>query len=291
MDEMTAQYLLFQKLMSFHVQVISLCSLRWMGFFFIFPIFLWANVPPMITMVWAFMFSLPVLPGMAAVLSESNLTIWPITSPDVAADMLSILERKQTTVIMLKEFLLGAMLGFFPSAFFFGFVLIGEMIDQARGDLGARSAEGAGLSMTNCGTILFLTGSIIFFSSGEFLNLIRLIYRSYEVWPLFDLSGFLTPERLYFFLLLSLQMLYGTIKMGLPFLVLMWSFDIQTLYQTKIDKKFQAQDYQPAIKNFTFIFFFIFYLSMSDLEQYNPTLSITSNFAVILEGGGGHGVP
>ena len=285
MPEMTGGYLEFQKLMTFYVQVIALSSTRFWGLFFIFPIFVWANIPPMITMVWAFTFALPALPGMASVLFESNLMIWPITSAQLhASEVLSVLERKQTTIINLKEFLLGAMLGFFPASFFYGFILVGEMIDQARGDIGGKSAGGGSLEMTNCGTILFLTGAMLFFASGEFSQFIKLIYRSYEVWPLYELSGFLTPQRLYFFLELSLSMIYAMAKMGLPFLILMWSFDIQSLYQVKIDKKFQAQDYQPALKNFLFIFFFIFYLNHSDNEQYNPTMGITSNFAVILEG-------
>lgn len=285
MDAMTGSYLEFQKLISFYVQVIALSSVRFWGVFFMFPIFIWAGVPPMVTMVWGFCFALPALPGMVSVLSQTNLTVWPITSSDLAGNLLPMLQQKQTTIINLKEFFLGAMLAFFPSAFFYGFITTGELIDQARGDIGGKSAGGGNLQMTNGGTVLFLAGAMLFFASGEFIHFIRLIYRSYEVWPLFDLSGFMSPERMFFFLDLSLMMMFGMVKMGLPFFVLMWSFDIQSLYQAKIDKKFQGQEYQPALKNFLFAFFFIFYLNYSDNEQYNPSLSIASNFSVIIEGG------
>jgi hypothetical protein len=70
--------------------------------------------------------------------------------------------------------------------------------------------------------------------------------------------------------------------------VLMWSYDIQTAFQARIDKKFQGQEYQFALKNFTFLAFMILYLKLTNLEQYNPSMSIATNFAVILEAGG-HG--
>ena len=286
MDETTGSFIQFQKLITFYVQVIALTTMRFWGVFFIFPIFIWANVPPMITMVWAFCFALPALPAMMSVLFESNIFAWPITSASLnASEALSVLERKQVTLINLKEFCLGALLGFFPAAFFYGFIIIGEVIDQARGDIGGKSSSGGSLEMTSCGTILFLVGSILFFASQEFLHFITLIYRSYEVWPLYEISGFLTFQRMYFFLELSMQLMFSTIYMALPFLILMWAFDVQSLYQTKMDKKFQGQDYQPALKNALFILFFIFYLNYTDNAQYNPTLTISSNFSAVLEAG------
>lgn len=286
MDEITSKIVEFHTFMTFYVQIIALTSMRFWGIFFIFPIFVWAGVPPVITMVSAFCLSLPALPGMVDVLLETNFTIWPITSTHLEyKEFLTVIERKQTTIIGLKEFMLGAMLGFFPATFFYGFITAGEMIDQARGDIGGRSASGGNLQMTNCGQIFFLTGSSIFFASGDAIQFIRLIYHSYEVWPIFEISSFVTPERIYFFLELSLMMLFSMVKVGLPFLVIMWSIDIQTAYQTKTDKKFQAQEYQHAIKNFIFISFFIIYLTISDNEQYNPTVSISSTFSAILEGG------
>lgn len=290
MPEMTASFLEFEKLMTFYVQAVALTGTRFWGVFFIFPLFVWAGVPPIVTSMWAFAFALPALPAMVSVLAETNLMVWPISANSMdAAKLLSAIERYQVTIINLKEFMLGVMLGFFPASFFYGFIIAGELIDQARGDIGGRSAGGGNLQMTNCGQIFFLAGSILFLASGEFLHFIKLIYRSYEVWPLFELSGFLTAGKLFYFLELSIMMLYSMVKVGVPFLIVMWSFDIQSLYQVKTDKKFQAQEYQHALKNFIFIFFFIYYLQLTDNEQYSPTLAIASNFAVILEAGGsGH---
>lgn len=288
MENITPDILIFQKLVSYHMQILGLLGSRWFGFFFIFPMIVWAQIPPMIISVWAFVFALPLMPGMASALSETNLTIWPVTSPEVADSLLSILEKKQGTLIVLKEFVLGLMLGFFPSVFFFGFIIVGEVADQVRGDLGGRSAEGGPLSMTDTGLILFLVGSGLFLSSGEFLNLIRLFMTSYEVWPIFELSNFLTPDKIKYFLETSMKMLYSMSYMVIPFVVLMWSFDIQTAFQARIDKKFQAQEYQFALKNFTFLAFMILYLKLTDLAQYTPAMTIVTNFAVLLEAGG-HG--
>lgn len=288
MENITPDIVIFQKLISYHVQILGLLGSRWFGFFFIFPLIIWAQIPPMIISVWAFVFALPLMPGMASALSETNLTIWPVTSPEVVSELISVLEKKQGTLIVLKEFVLGMMLGFFPSVFFFGFIIVGEVADQVRGDLGGRSADGGPLPMTDTGLILFITGSGLFLASGEFLNLIRLFMTSYEVWPIFELSNFLTPEKIKFFLETSMQMLFSMSYMVVPFVVLMWSFDIQTAFQARIDKKFQAQEYQFALKNFTFLAFMILYLKITDLGQYNPTMSIVTNFSVLLEAGG-HG--
>ncbi|MEM6602811.1 MAG: flagellar biosynthetic protein FliR [Pseudomonadota bacterium] len=291
MDPLTGDFLIFEKMMTFYVQAVTLSTMRFWGVFFIFPLFVWAGIPPIVTMTLAFCFSLPALPGMVSVLSESNINIWPLTSPQIdETQIFSGFKRYNTTLISLKEFLLGVMLGFFPAAFFYGLIVVGELVDQSRGDIGGRSNSGGNLQMTNCGTIFFLCGATLFVISGEFLHFIRLIYRSYEVWPLFEISGFITPERMYFYLELSINMLYSMIKIGIPFLIIMWSFDIQSLYQAKTDKKFQAQEYQQTLKNFVFIFFFIFYLSLTDNEKYGPTMAISSSFSMILEGGS-HGAP
>ena len=288
MENITPDILVVHKLLSYHVQILGLLSARWYGFFFIFPLIVWAQIPPTAISVWAFVFAMPLMPGMAAVLSETNLSIWPVTSPQVADELLSILEKKQGTLIVLKEFLLGIMIGFFPSVYFFGFIIVGEIVDQARGDIGGKSGGGGGLEMTNAGTIFFLVGSGLFLASGEFLNVIRMFMTSYEVWPIFELTNFITPEKIYYYLELSMKMLFSMSYMAIPFVVLMWSFDIQTAFQTRMDQKFQAQEYQFALKNFTFLAFMILYLNISDTAQYNPTMSIVTNFAVILEAGG-HG--
>ncbi len=288
MDESTALIIQFQKLMTYYVQIISLCAMRWAGVFFIFPIFVWAKLPPLYTLVWSVTLALPALPGMAAFLFESNLSIWPLNSREL--DMgLSILEKKQMTLLSVKEFMLGVILCLFPSAFFFGIMIVGEVLDQARGDLGARSNDGGELPMTNCALVLFMTGAGLFITSGEFITFIHLIYKSYEIWPVDELSGFLTLQKMYYFVVLSMSLVYQSLKIGIPFLVVMWSLDLVSMFQAKLDKKFQAQDYVPAIKNFIFLLFFIFYLKISDIERYNPTLAITSNFSAILEAGDTNG--
>ncbi|MFT6071638.1 MAG: type III secretory pathway component EscT [Alphaproteobacteria bacterium] len=288
MEDAVPDLLIVQKLLSYHVQIIGLLGARWFGFFFIFPIIIWAQVPPMTISVWAFVFTFPLLPGMASALSESNITIWPITSPEVADKLVGILERKLGTLILLKEFMIGVMLGFFPAIFFFGFIMVGEIADQARGDIGGKSADGGALPMTDSGTILFMAGSTLFLTSGEFINVIRLFMMSYEVWPLFEISNFMTAEKMYYFLEVAMKMLFSMSYLAIPFVLLMWSYDIQTAFQARTDKKFQAQEYQFALKNFTFLAFMILYLKTTDLGQYNPTMSIATNFSVLLEAGG-HG--
>lgn len=288
MENITPDLLTVKKMLTYHVQILGLLGARWFGFFFIFPIIVWAQIPPMIISIWAFVFAMPLMPGMAAALSESNLSIWPVTSPEVVSELMSVLEKKQGTLIVLKEFILGLMVGFFPSIFFFGFIIVGELIDQTRGDIGGRSADGGSLPMTDAGTIFFLVGSGLFLASGEFINVIRLFMSSYEVWPLFELSNFITPEKIFYFLDLSMKMLFTMSYMAIPFVVLMWSYDIQTAFQARMDKKFQAQEYQFALKNFTFLAFIIVYLEYTNLAQYNPSMTIVTNFAVLLEAGG-HG--
>lgn len=288
MENMIPDLLVFKKLIGYHVIVMGLCAVRWFGFFFIFPIIIWAQLPPMLTLLWAAIFSLPLLPGMSSALAESNLFVWPVTSPEMVTELMSILERKQSSFIALKEFIIGIMLGLFPSVFFFGFIIVGEMADTARGDIGGRSADGGSLPMTDTGTIIFISGAGLFITSGEFYQVIQLFMRSYEVWPVFELANFITPEKIYFFLEMSLRMMFSMIHMAIPFIVLMWSFDIQTAFQARTDKKFQAQEYQFALKNFTFLAFFILYLQTTTLVGYNPTFSISTNFAVLLEAGG-HG--
>jgi type III secretion protein T len=281
MNEITADIETIQLMVGYHMIIASMCMARWLGFFFIFPLFLWLNIPMNFRAGFAFALSLPIWPMVSMHVLKSDAMVWPLVSTEAGLDF-SVFEKISVIPIMIKEFFLGILLGFFPAVFFFGFIITGELIDMVRGDLGARSGDDGQLSMTNAAMVLFLTGGTVFVYSGEFVKVIQLFYESYAIWQVQELDGFLSLAKMYHFIQVSLQIMYHTLMLALPFIVIIWSKDILTLFQAKMDKKFHAEDYSPAIKNLLFLGVLYVYLSFTLNYQYNPALSIAAGYSEII---------
>ena len=128
--------------------------------------------------------------------------------------------------ILVKETLIGMLLGYLSGMLFWTIQCAGFFIDNQRG---ASMAEGAdplsGEQTSPLGSFFFQSAVYLFFSTGAFLALLGVVYASYEIWPvtqLIPLSAFQDINLPLFFagrvswLLLMMLLLSGPIVVGLP---------------------------------------------------------------------------
>lgn len=87
-------------------------------------------------------------------------------------------------LIIAKEVLIGYLLAFICSTFFYIALASGTIIDNQRG---ASMAQGSdimsGAESTPLGSALFVAVVCLFFTSGAFMNLLSIFYSTYIFWP------------------------------------------------------------------------------------------------------------
>mgnify|MGYP000857062270 CR=1 FL=1 len=90
--------------------------------------------------------------------------------------------------ILVKETLIGMLLGYLSGMLFWTIQCAGFFIDNQRG---ASMAEGAdplsGEQTSPLGSFFFQSAVYLFFSTGAFLALLGVVYASYEIWPVTQL--------------------------------------------------------------------------------------------------------
>lgn len=252
----------FLKLMSYYISVGLIGSARWQGFFFVFPFFRWVRLPGTIAMSTAVAMSFPIWPAVIDAAAGRYLPIYPLVSAASNVD-LGFARYGGVLMLTLKEFAVGVMLGLVPAMFFYGVLFTGELIDSSRGDTNA-AAAGDDLQMTNTGLILFLAAGMLFFGSGAFFRLMLLLYDSYERIPIADPAGIFGLHNAVGVVVSAFGMLLQSVIGVWPIVVVMLSFDVLTIVQSKVDKKFQGADLVPVMRNL--LFFIVMWLYLGYME-------------------------
>lgn len=94
----------------------------------------------------------------------------------------------QLTLVLLKESLIGFLLGFLAGMLFWAVQCAGFFIDNQRGASMASGADPlSGEETSPLGSLLFQCAVYLFFSGGAFLAFLSLVYSSYEIWPVASL--------------------------------------------------------------------------------------------------------
>lgn len=92
------------------------------------------------------------------------------------------------TLIILKESLLGFMIGLLAGMLFWAVQCAGFFIDNQRGASMASGADPlSGQETSPLGSLLFQCAVFLFFVGGGFLAFLTLVFSSYEVWPVASL--------------------------------------------------------------------------------------------------------
>lgn len=94
----------------------------------------------------------------------------------------------QYGLIIIKESLIGFLIGYLAGIMFWTFQCAGFFIDNQRGASQATDTDPlAGEETSPLGSLLFQGATYLFFSTGAFLTFLGLVYSSYELWPVTSL--------------------------------------------------------------------------------------------------------
>lgn len=112
------------------------------------------------------------------------LILYPMVAPTIPADMPSV---PLLAVIIIKEIVIGLIIGFLVSIIFWVAESVGFFIDNQRGTTMASAVDPMSGSQTSpLGSIFLQMTAVLFFTSGGFLVLLSGLFESYRIWPIFS---------------------------------------------------------------------------------------------------------
>lgn len=155
--------------------------------------------------------------GVAASLA---LFVWPIIAvdaPTVPLDMLT------ASALLLKEVMIGFLIGFGAAVLFWAMESAGYFIDNQRGATMASSIDPLTGSQTSPFGVLFVQAiTVIFFVGGGFIVLLGALYGSYQLWPVFSFLPSMGPEAIPYFLSVADRILALAVLFAAPVIIAMF---------------------------------------------------------------------
>lgn len=127
-----------------------------------------------------------------------SLVIFPAVLPFVESHELSM---GFIAVLVVKEAIIGAVMGFLVGLFFYAVGMVGQLIDYQRGAMFAMTMDpSTGEQISVMGSLFTQVTILLFFTGGGFLLFLSGMYESYRIWPVETYWPSLDAEFATFFL-------------------------------------------------------------------------------------------
>lgn len=180
---------------------------RPLGFILLFTVFSFAiHRAQILKIAMAFVFGLPVLVA-------NQGALFDIYIDDAFADRI---------FIPLKELVLGALIGFFASLPFYGFLFAGKLIDNYRGESSNQIKLEGGSTTTTLGLVFYLVLLFAFLKNDGLWHLISVVYYSFTIWPVAEAAPRLEMASMNVIFTSIIEVFFVMIKVGAPMLILIF---------------------------------------------------------------------
>lgn len=186
--------------------------------------------------------------------------------------------------IVLKEVLIGFLIGFFAAIPFWIAENIGNIIDNQRGStMGEVYSPLSGTQVSTTGILFTQITSTVFFVSGAVLLLLGAIYKSYDIWPMFDyFKGFEKGAPLYI-LEVGDSMIRTTAVIAAPIIIVMFLATIGLGFVNRTAPQLNVFFLSMPIKSALGIFMLIIYLQyIMDMLMYSGDSAIIEPLKKVL---------
>ena len=190
----------------------------------------WALTAPRILVAFALLPILtdPIVPRTLrnGVIMTLSLFILPLTHEqflNIRIDMLNLIG------ILIKEGVIGLLLGYALSVPFWAVKAAGFLIDMQRGVMSALFfSHTTGNMVSPLGNLFSLLLTTLLLTTGGFLTLLETLFLSYQTWPMDQFVFGTSPEIVTFFLKQLDLLLYTSLLLAGPLLGIMFLIDIGT---------------------------------------------------------------
>ena len=183
---------------------VAVPAARMLGVFTLLPLFTRLGITGLLRGGVALALALPMAPALTASLDPALLTGLP------------------ATLLLIKETMIGLLIGLVAGLPFWIAEAGGELIDQQRGSEAALLPDPSGAGETGVtGTLLVLTSAVVFLGGGGLRLLQEGVYESYTLWPVQALTPSFAPEAALRTLEMLDRLMRGGLVLASPLLVAM----------------------------------------------------------------------
>ncbi|UFX44335.1 MULTISPECIES: type III secretion system export apparatus subunit SctT [Bradyrhizobium] len=181
------------------------------------------------------------------------------------------------TMLGLKEVFVGLLLGILLSIPLWSIQAVGDIIDTQRGISSQVAAEDPATHSQASGTGLFLgiTAVTIFVLVGGLQTMVRSLYGSYRIWPVYQFLPAVTAQGAMQCLSLLDHIMLTTLLVAGPVLVLLLLIDVSVMMLGRFASQLKLNDLSPTIKNVAFGLIMVSYTVY--LLEYAGTEILTSD--------------
>lgn len=164
--------------------------------------------------------------------------------------------------LIIKELVIGLMLGLIFGIPFWAAELAGELVDIQRGSLMSQLVDPSASSEVGVtSTLLSITIIALFFLTGGFSILLDGLYRSYSAWPpLVLIPSLSVSDGISFLELLDSVMAVG-LRMIAPIVIAILVADLILAYLARMAPRLHVFDLSLAIKNLIFAILMVLYVA------------------------------
>ncbi|MDA9474835.1 translocation protein [Bradyrhizobium sp. CCBAU 65884] len=181
------------------------------------------------------------------------------------------------TMLGLKEVFVGLVLGLLLSIPLWSIQAVGDIIDTQRGISSQVAGEDPATHSQASGTGLFLgiTAVTIFVLVGGLQTMVKGLYDSYLVWPVFQFLPVVTSQGAMECLALLDHIMLTTLLVAAPVLALLLLVDISVMMLGRFASQFKMNDLSPMIKNVAFgvimVSYTVYLLEYAEAETLNSS--------------------
>ena len=233
---------------------LTLAMARASGMFMMNPLFIRLGLTGLIRTAVAFTLSLPLL-SEALPVAASHSGMW-------------------LAALVMKEWLMGAILGLVLGLPFFAAEMAGEIVDLQRGSTMAQLVDPLNSVTTGVTAALFSMLLVtLFFASGSFLVMLEVFYHSIHWWPIADTLPVFNKGAGDDIVALLDKLIRAGLLLVAPLMIALLGCDIVLAYLARMSPQFHLFDLSLPIKNLLFIIMLVLYSSLL-LPSLSETLSL-----------------
>jgi type III secretion protein T len=184
------------------IMAVTLCTPRFLTVFLITPFFNAEIITGVTRNCIVLVFSLIVFPTIIPFIDTHDITVGFVL------------------MVVVKEALIGALIGYLASLFFHAIAAVGQLVDHQRGAAFASLMDPAtGSDTSPMGALFTQITLVIFFTSGGFILFLSAMYESYRLWPIETFWPRFDPEFTRFFLVKLDEFMALALLLASPMLI------------------------------------------------------------------------
>lgn len=165
------------------------------------------------------------------------------------------------TGMVIKELLIGVVIGLVFGVPFWAAEVAGELIDLQRGSTMAQILDPMGATESGVtATLMTITLLALFFITGGFMLLLGGFYRSYSLWPAVDFTPLMSEASAMALLGLLDKVMQIGVLMIAPLVIALLVADLMLAYLARMAPNLHVFDLSLPIKNLLFAFLMVIYV-------------------------------